>query len=481
VREELKGLDYAFNPKSIAVIGDSRKQNFMWLRALKTFQGRLYSVQVNPGETPHIEEMGVPNYKSILEIPDEVDYAFLSVPRAVAPLVIEECIRKGVKAVGLFTAGFAETGEEEGIRLQREIEELARRSGLKVVGPNCMGIFNPRIGMRQHMYQYHGEGGPVAFIAQSGTHAIGFSLLGRLHGFKISKSVSFGNGAVVDAPDYLEYLAEDPDTHIIAMYLEGVRDGARLLRLVRAITPRKPVVIWKGGTTDVGARAARSHTAALASSPKIWEAFVRQSGAIPVGSMEELVDVVMGLLYIKPPAGDRVGLMAMSGGQSVVITDTFGREGLQVPLLSERSYQQFKEFYSVIGGSYLNPLDMTPNVRGGSLEPIQRVLEILATEENVDSLVFEFNLQMMWRLEAHKERLIEVLAEYKERVEKALLTIITALHWEKEGQELRDKLLQRGLATYPTFARGARALARVLGYYRYIREAATYEATKSIP
>ena len=183
-------LRRVFNPRSVAVVGDKQAMGYLWLHNMRTFQGPVYSVQIDPKEIPGIEALGIPNYQSLLDVPGEIDYVVCAVPRAVTPRIVADCVRKGVGGVTLFTSGFAETGEEEGIRLQDEIARLARENGLLLIGPNCMGIYNPALGVRQSADQPTGEGGPVGFISQSGTHCINFSLLGYVHGVRCSKTVS---------------------------------------------------------------------------------------------------------------------------------------------------------------------------------------------------------------------------------------------------------------------------------------------------
>ena len=192
---------------------------------------------------------------------------------------------------------------------------------------------------------------------------------------KISKSVSAGNSAVVGPADYLEYLAQDAETKVIAMYLEGVQEGRRLFDVLRRTTPLKPVVVWKGGLSEGGRRAMFSHTGGLATSAAVWQALVAQTGVIATDSLDETLDVVKALLFTKPATGRRMGLVALTGGQSVVITDAFEREGLEVPLLSERSYAELAGFFNIVGGSYRNPLDAGGTLGfGASPENLQRML-----------------------------------------------------------------------------------------------------------
>lgn len=468
-------LERAFNPRAVAVVGDKRALGYLWLNAMKTFQGKVYSVQINENEIPGIEAMNVPNYPSLLDIPDELDYVVCAVSRAVSPRIVADCARKGVTAVTLFTSGFAETEQEEGVRLQRELGELARDNGLLLVGPNCMGIYNPRLGLRQSPEQPAGEAGNVGFISQSGTHCINFSHLGYVHGIRCSKAVSFGNAEVLDAADYLEYLTDDPETQVIGMYIEGPKDGRRFFAALRRACRRKPVVVWKGGQTEAGARAIFSHTAALASEARIWDAAMRQAGALSVDSLEEMVDVVKGLLYIKPGTGTRVGLIAMTGGQSVVIADDFGRAGLEVPLLSAASYEKLASFFNIIGGSYRNPLDAGGTLAMGfRMDNLQRMLDILDEEPNVDAVAIETAVTFLVRRAQLSpnllDNLLHVLSEHKERSRKPFLMILQPGHLEGDIAEIRGKLLARGIATFGSFQQGANALAKTIAYHRFQAE-----------
>ena len=466
-------LERVFNPRTVAVVGDKRALGYFWLRNMSTFKGKVYSVQIDPNEIPGIRELGVPNHQSLLDIPDEIDYVVCAVPRSVAPRVVADCVQKKVGGVSLFTSGFAETGEEEGIRLQAQIADMAREAGLVLVGPNCMGIYNRRLGVRQAMDQPAGDEGSVGFISHSGTHAINFSLLGATQRVKISKSVSAGNSVVVGPADYLEYLAQDEETKVIGMYLEGVPDGRRFFDVLRKTARVKPVVVWKGGLSEAGQRAMYSHTAALATPSSVWQAIVKQCGVVTADSLDETVDVVKALLYTKPCSGRRLGLMALTGGQSVVITDAFVRAGLEVPLLSERSYERLGAFFNIIGGSYRNPLDVGGTLGyGAAPENLERMLSILDEDENVDAIVLEIATQYLVRMALgaagpSTDWLPQMLAAHKERSSKAFITILNAGHLEARAAEERIKLAELGIPTFAGFEQGARALRKVINYHRF--------------
>lgn len=466
-------LDRVFNPRTVAVVGDKKGQGFFWLKSLKTFQGKVYSVQIDPKEIPEIEALGFPNYTSLLEIPDEIDFVICSAPRGAATKVVQDCIRKRVGGVTLFTSGFAETNTEEGRKAQEQLTQMARAAGLKLIGPNCMGIYNPRNGLRFNVDQFYGEPGRVGFISQSGTHLGHTSTVGPMQGVKLAKGVSFGNGIVLDSVDYLEYFAQDTGIDVIGMYVEGPKDGRRFFQVLREVTPRKPVVLWKGGETADGTRAALSHTGNLVQSLPVWQAMVRQCGAIPVKNLDEMLDTLKGLVHLKPVFGPRVGIIALSGGQSVVVSDAYARAGLKVPPLSPASYTELSAFVNIIGGSYQNPFDVnwaTP------LPNLRHILEVLDRDENVDNIAMEIGgpyLSRRW--DAHPEfinELFALLVDFRQHSAKPFLVMLTPAHYEGIAMAAREKFNEVGLPHYANFDRAAQALRRILDYYRFRREVA---------
>ena len=462
-----RDLDRVFNPRSVAVVGDKKENDYMWLRSLSTFTGKLYSVQIDPKELPGIQELGVENYSSLLDIPQPIDYVIIAVPRSIAPKIVHDCIQKDVGGATLFTSGFAEANTEEGRELESVIAEMAREANFNLIGPNCMGTYNPEIGLRNDANQFWGQGGPVGFIAQSGTIAIAFSILGEPNGIKVSKSVSYGNAVVLDSTDFLEYLATDKETRIIGIYIEGVKEGRKFFRCLRETTKSKPVLIWKGGEGEGGARAIAAHTASLASSLITWEALIKQCGAIKVDNLDSMIDAVKALLYLKPPNGARVGLVAMSGGQSVVIADAFTRVGLEVPPLSDSSYKDFSYFFNPIGGSYLNPLDISWNMP--STEHLLKILNILSRDENIDSVILELLLPFLvleWEHDpSYLDNLIEALARFKTACPKSFLVVLTPWLMEAEATKVMARLIERGIPSFLGFERGAKALKRAEEYH----------------
>jgi acyl-CoA synthetase (NDP forming) len=469
---EAHRLSRLLNPRSVAVVGAKKANDYRWLRCVSTFFGPVYSINIDPNETAGIEALGVRNYHRLSDIPGPVDYVIVSVPREVAPVVLRDCIAKGVGGAMLFTSGFGETGTEKGRELERTITQMAREANLALVGPNCMGVFNPKIGLRNFPELYAGESGAVGFLSQSGTHAYNFALMGHLNGIKVSTLVSYGNAVILDSPDYLEYLRDDPQTRIIGMYIEGVRDGRRLFHLLQELTPRKPVVIWKGGQTEPGTRATASHTGSLAESMVIWRAVMRQTGVIEADSLEEMIDIIKALLYVQPTRQNRVALISMTGGQSVVTTDAFAKAGLQVPTLTEPSYERLERFFNVVGGSYRNPIDMGSNWEAGA--QTSEILEILDADPQVDIIAFELSLNLLFRrMEANpsfRAFLIDMLIAHRRRTRKPFLAIVTPSYVPEAEEELKRLLLDEGIPSFPTFQCAARALQGCISYQRFLAD-----------
>jgi acyl-CoA synthetase (NDP forming) len=458
-------LDRTLNPRTVAVVGDAKIRDYRWLKSMSTFQGTVYSVQVDPNEIPEIEAMGIPNYASLVDIPEEIDFVLVAVPRNVAPIILKQCIEKNVAGAAFFTSGFAETATAEGHELQETITQLARDSGLALIGPNCMGLYNPEVGVRFGPTQPSGFEGNVSFVSQSGAHAGDFVEASHESGVMLGKAVSFGNGIVLENADYLEYFADDPKTEYLAMYVEGLQDGQRFFSALREATSHKPVVLWKGGRTEAGGRATASHTASLAGSVDIWDAACRQAGAIQTHSLTETVDVLKALTLLPPFSGDRIGVSGGSGGQSVSMTDAFSTAGLQVPTLTNESYAQLEKWFSLVGASFRNPIDM-----GSNRKEIEQIFEILDRDTNIDLIAMQ--LRPRPEEDPERERLeeqIQVLARSKKQSSKphiALLHSPSPLAHAAAIHETEQRLGKLGIPGFHSYERAAVALAKVRGYHQ---------------
>jgi acyl-CoA synthetase (NDP forming) len=295
-------LEYIFHPRSIAIVGISADLPKLWIKRVyleslikNGYPGQVYLVNPKGGEMD-----GLPIYRSLKDIPGPVDHAVISVPAAYTPKIMEDCRDIGVKVAHIFASGFAETGETDRIELQNRLVAIARQGNMRIIGPNCLGLFYPRgkIGLSPDLSM---EPGPIGFLCQSGGNVTFMARHAASRGLRFSKIVSYGNACDIDECDLLDYFASDPETKVIAAYIEGAHDGVRLLKVLKRAAAAKPVVVFKGGFSPDGLRAAASHTGSLAGADKVWDGLLRQVGAIRVYSIEEMVDVLVALLRVRPP------------------------------------------------------------------------------------------------------------------------------------------------------------------------------------
>jgi acyl-CoA synthetase (NDP forming) len=469
-RRRIQNLTQSFDAKTVAVIGDKRAGGYLWLRAMKRFTGKLYSVQIDPNEIPGIEEMGIANVKSLADVPGPIDYAVSAVPRQVAPRILKDCIDNHVRGIGFFTSGFSETTEEIGIKLEAELRTLASASDIALVGPNCMGLYNPAVGVSNFPDLNVGVRGDVCFISQSGTHSINFCSQAPARGIRINKAASIGNVLMIEAADFIDVMAVDPATRTIGMYVEGVRDGRRFFGSLKRAAAVHPVVVWKGGMTEAGARATFSHTGSLATPAAVWTAMVRQSGAVSVAGLDAMLDAVEMLARGKAVNGRRMGLVAMTGGQSVVITDTFATAGLEIPTLSAASYEELKSFFNIIGGSYRNPLDAGGTIGGGvHTGNLERILRILDRDEVIDAIVLEVGTGLRaQRWASHEDELtglLDKITEFNRASAKPFVLIMHPAHVETIVVRAKQLARERGLVVFDSFERSAAAIRVAFDYW----------------
>jgi acyl-CoA synthetase (NDP forming) len=378
-------LEFLFHPNSIALVGITTAKTWHWtltfLEGLLEigFDRPLYLVNPKGGEIG-----GHKIYASLKDVPGNIDYVIGLVNAQIAPRLVEECAEKGVRAIHFCTAGFSETGEEDRVKLESELVEIARRKGIRILGPNCMGIYCPRSHL-SFSPAFPRESGPVGVISQSGGNSIYLVRQAALRGVRFSKVISYGNASDINESDLLEYLANDADTKIIALYIEGIKDGKRFRRALEEATKEKTVILLKGGTTEGGARAAAGHTASLSGSRTTWDALCRQLGIISVSSIEEMIDVLVTLLFLPLPAGRNVVLLGAGGGASVLIADEFETRGLRILPLPPDIIAQIREFTPIAGNILRNPVDYSQAMM--NLEGVIKTFAILSGWEGADFMV----------------------------------------------------------------------------------------------
>jgi len=468
--EKAHPLDKIFHPRSIAIIGASvSKQAEGWVARLLNFgyPGHIYPV--NPRT---IKISGLKAYPTIRDIPGPVDYAIFNIPAPLAPQAMEDCVAKGVKVAHIYTADFSETGKKERVELEARVAAIARAGGVRVIGPNCMGIYYPAGGLTFNPL-FSQKAGNVAFVSQTGTGAARFVLLANERGIYFSKVISYGNAIDLDAPDFLEYLAGDAETKIIASYIEGVRDGRRFLSAVRKCLATKPVIILKAGLTESGSGAATSHTAALAGSASVWDTFFKQTGAISVDTPEEITNVILALLHMPCPKGKRVAIVGRGGGLGVIAADTCERFGLKLPPLLAETRQQLEEVVLQAGSGNRNPVEIAREISAAA-DFYTTGLKIVAADPQIDFVFTHLAVDLYGERQADLEEQLgkaaEALANTAPTLTKPLAAILYAgEHLETFAAVLkaRKRLIAAGIPVYPTVEAAARAVSQLIEYHEY--------------
>jgi acyl-CoA synthetase (NDP forming) len=324
-------IETLFRPQSIAVVGASanpQSQGYEFVQALVEmgFPGPIYPVNPKLGEL-----LGRKAYPRLEAIPGPVDFVISAVPAVATLELVESASAKGTRLIHLFTARFSETGRDDAVALERELRSRVKKSGIRVIGPNCMGVYYPKAKLTFDP-GLPAEPGAVGFLTQSGSHAFRVIRRGKERGLRFSKVISYGNALDLDEADFLDHFAQDPDTKVIAAYVEGIHDGRRFFSALRHATASKPVIILKGGRSVAGHAAASSHTAALAGEMQVWRGAVGQAGAIEVRTINELVDMLVAFEFAGPAAGNRVAVLGGAGGETVESADLCNEAGLDLPL-----------------------------------------------------------------------------------------------------------------------------------------------------
>lgn len=352
-------LDRAFNPRTVAVIGASAQPEKFGYKLVEHlvkggFPGRIYPV--NPRART---VLGLETYPALAKVPEPVDVAALLVPAETTPVAVSECAASGVGVAVIIASGFAESSQT-GARVQAEMTAVARGAGMRIVGPNCEGLVNLRTGLVLSFSQmfFDQRPGPISLVSQSGAYCgIVSSRLSRA-GVGTAKIVSSGNEGDLAGVDYLEYLAEDPDTRVILLHVEGIREPRRFARVIGDVAAKKPLVVNKTGRTETGRRQALSHTGALAGNDRVLGALFRQRGVVRTRHMDELVDAGLALASAGPLRGNRVAILSVAGGLAVELSDLLGEAGFAIPPLAQATRRVLEP--RIPGyGTIANPVDFT--------------------------------------------------------------------------------------------------------------------------
>ena len=457
-------LDFLFYPQSVAVIGASNKEGKIGNAIMKNlinfgFKGKIYPVNVKEEKI-----LGIKAYKSVLEIPDNVDVAVISIPGKFVPQILEECGQKGVKGVVVISAGFKEAGNVE---LEEKLLEVARKWNIRIVGPNCLGVTNIENGFdctfNPPERQARPEFGGIAFMSQSGAFGAAILDWAARHEVGMSKFISLGNMTDLDESDFMEYLKDDKATKVITAYLEGVKDGRKFLEAARNATKKKPVVILKSGRTEAGAKAAASHTGSLAGSYTIYQAAFEQTGVLEARSMRQLFNYAKALTMQKPAKGDRVAIVTNGGGAGVMMSDGVLEVGLKMADLSEETKEKFAK--AIVEGklpahmSYKNPIDIIGDAPSSRYEVAMRyALE----DENVDVLV----VIALFQSPALDDGIVEAVGRMQEYGKPVVFIAPGGVYPEKMARRIE----KTGVPVFETVEDGVDAVYALVRYGQYIKE-----------
>lgn len=462
----------AFHPESIAVVGVSdagRRRlrgpygGFTSICNLLDlgFKGRIYPINPTAGEI-----MGLKVYPNVKAVPEPLDLVIVAVPARHVPGVMKDCVEAGALNVHVMSSGFGETGQEEGRKLQEEVRQIALKNGLRLIGPNCMGLQVPSA--RLSTFEIRPQlNGPVALVSQSGSVVSATMRSAPPSGIGFSKAISCGNSLILDVTDYVEYLSTDDETGIIALYIEGVKDGRRLLDVVRKVSPSKPVIIWKVGLNDSSARAALSHSGMLGGERHSWEAFFKQSGAVRVHSLEELSDSIMTFTYMKPLRGKGAAVLTAGGGVTVAAGDICTEGGIPPPALAPATMDKLVNVVSLVNQGVANPLDLPDSLPNPGL--IEQILPILADDPGIDFIILDC-ISLSLRYPPIADMLAEYLCNFvrENRTGKPLAVSINTI-WGDLSEEVKspwvEQLTGARIPVYQSLSRACRAISGFVDYH----------------
>ncbi len=467
-----KKLDEIFRPDSVAIVGASGNQlspgHAYTKFIIEHFDGEIYPVN------PKIDELfDMKVYPSLRDIPGSVDYVISCISAEKTPELVDDCQAKNVELLHLFTAKMSETGREAKIKLEQKILEKVQQTDIRLLGPNCMGCYRPDVGLA-YGYNFPKETGEVGVIFQSGGSSTNLVRYGAMRGLRFSKVFSYGNGIDIDESELLRYLADDPETEIIALYVEGVDDGQKFRNALEYASKKMPVVVLKGGKSEAGARSIRSHTASLAGEVKVWRGIFEQCGAIEVSSIQELIDQLVAFRFVKPFAGDKALIAGGGGGKSVISADIWGEQGFKLPDLPSEMRDELKSRKPEIWDWLGNPVDFSI-IQDSDILP-HELLEMFDKSGDIDFFVLNLALGDYLTTDIWKrwtKRQINGFLNIKDYGKPCLVIAETVgtppskmEEWRwKAIEEIRGWLRDEGVAVFPSPERAARVIRRLKEYY----------------
>ncbi|HSB46800.1 MAG TPA: CoA-binding protein [Candidatus Bilamarchaeum sp.] len=454
--KKVRNLKYIFNPKSVAIVGASATPNKIGNVLIKNFLDNKFPGKVYPVNPKYGELLGLRCYPRVSDIPGKVDLAIIATPADTVPDIIDECAAKKVGGAIVLSGGFEEVKRDD---LAARIKATADKCDMPVVGPNCLGVFNPytkvdSIFLPVYKLERPKPGG-IAFVTQSGAVGSTVTDLAAYYGMGLSKFISYGNGTVLDESDYLEYLMEDDETEVIILYMEGAKDGRKLLDAMKKVNKKKPIIALKAGKGAGGQAAARSHTGNIAGSYLAYNAAFRQAKVTEADGIIEVFDFVK--IFNQPmPKGNRVAVITNGGGIGVLTTDYIEAEGLQLAQFSEETKKEVAKILPSYG-NVNNPLDL---VADSGVESYGKAIEAMMSDPNIDALI----IVVLTQTPPIDERIIHVLAKASDDRRKPVATIsIGGTYTEAYRKILEGK----GVPSYNSPRAAVKAIERLITYSRY--------------
>ncbi len=481
-------LEPLFNPRSVAVIGASKspaKTGTMTLLSIMAgrFNGEIYPI--NPKEDEILNLKAYPNLK---EVPSDIDLAIICVPATSVARVIEDCTEVGVKFGVITSSGFGEVNEE-GEKVEKEIAETARCGGMRIIGPNCMGIASSSMSFYALMNMLIPVGGSVSVVSQSGTLGSLAMVAASEQSVGFSKFISSGNEADLHTEDFIEYLAHDPQTKVILAFIEGIKDGGKFFKVAKEATKNKPFVVLKGGVTEAGAKAARSHSGAMAGSAVVYDVAFRQAGITQAIDDRDMVDLIKAFSLSSLPKGRKVGIVSGWGGYGVLASDACAKGGLELPELPEETIEELNRFLPPFW-SHRNPIDLTAaGIFGDFATILLKSIEVLLRLENIDAVIctvpafgslFErviprmdpnispdLSRTSMASVIPLEKGIAEDIVKLKEKYNKPIIGVVIGFYDQKESESTKF-LEDNGIPVYQAPHQAARVLSKLADYKEYV-------------
>lgn len=456
VREDIKPI---LSPESIAVIGASRRSGAVGNRIVKNilesgFKGPVYPIN------PKADKIhGLKCYPSVLKVEGDVDLAVVAVPARIVPEVVEEAGVKGVKGLIVISAGFREIGEE-GAKLEKEVLTLCRKYGMRMVGPNCLGVINTSVPMNTTFASSQPIPGSIAFLSQSGALCTAVIDWAPKEGLGFSVIVSLGNSADLNVVDFIEALKEDENTRVIACYIEGISEGDRFVKAVGEVSRKKPVVILKAGLTSMGIRAVSSHTGSMAGSAVAYSTVFKRMGVIQVDSVEDLFNYARAFASQPIPEGRGLAILTNAGGPGIVATDSCEKSGLRLAWLSQETIEKLRAILPE-QASVINPVDVLGDA---SAERYKQALQILLDDPGVNSVIVILTPQAVTQPVETAKAILEV---YRSNPKKPILAVFMG---GKAVAEAVKILRDNGIPVYEFPEEAVKTVEGMVRYAEYLRE-----------